>query len=70
MKITRQIAILLVALFGLSAAQKAHHEVDFITYTDNVMVVDGKVGDDIHVRVKENPTTGYQWLIAKEEPSF
>ncbi|CDW90240.1 UNKNOWN [Stylonychia lemnae] len=68
---TQTVAILLVALIGFSVAQKLHHEVDFITYaSDNVIEVDGNVGDDIHVRIKENPTTGFNWIIAKESPLF
>ena len=64
------LSLLAVGLLGFTSGQKMHHEVDFITYDDNVMVVDGKVGDDIHVRVKENPTTGFVWMVAKEQPQF
>ena len=34
------------------------------------MQVQAKVGDDVHVKVNANPTTGYEWMVASNLKSF
>ena len=60
--------LLLASLLATSAlAAMQHHIVDFVEYaSDSAMKVEGTQGDDIHIRLFENPTTGFRWMVASE----
>ncbi|CDW87185.1 UNKNOWN [Stylonychia lemnae] len=67
---SQTITLFLALIIGFSAAQKSHFVADFTKYQDQAMQVQAKIGDDIHVKVPANPTTGYSWMVASNLQSF
>ncbi|CDW74576.1 UNKNOWN [Stylonychia lemnae] len=60
-------AILLLALVaGISIAQNNHLVIDFEKQAAQRVAITARVGDDIHVTVPGNPTTGFSWQIVPE----
>ena len=62
----QQTIILSLALIAtLAVSQNKHLALDLSDASDNV-VVKANVGDDLHVTLNGNPTTGYKWQHAME----
>ncbi len=59
--------LLLVALLAVAYhPQSARAETKVITDADKGSEVHLKVGDTLEVRLKSNPSTGFQWFVHKE----
>jgi len=41
-----------------------------ITQADNGTAVELRVGDTLHIRLPERPTTGYRWAVERVEPGL
>ena len=57
------LAVLLTAAAGLVACGGSGGATIKITEADTARTVTAKVGDEVSVTLKENPTTGYEWKM-------
>ena len=54
------LSIVLLLTFSIA---KEHHLVDFTSANNGLMTASALVGDDVHVKLPENPTTGFTWHV-------
>ena len=59
--------VLTIGLLAAVALAKEHHMLDFTSVNNGFMTQRAIVGDFIHIKLAENPSTGYTWHALQRE---